>query len=329
MSSDTTSRRGDDPFDAHTAAALAAAPMKKTRRRVTAGQTDAVALAGREQQRVRQGSDAFRFDALLAGAPDGAHGGAQTDGLAPAPGTSAAGELKRPVVAEGRPDLPVAAPMHASAAPRANSDRRPVLTRAELSVAAVLATAAACLVVFAGPLLRGTAGADRGGVRDAAPPLAGPGMPIAATAGASPTGRPDPARTPGRATSLVVQPGMMTAGSKATPVPEAVRGEVFRAYRIAPEDQQRFVACRLIPTALNGDDSPQNVFPTTPWFAGLKARLDRRLTERVAAGEMTMEQAHRELTSDWIAAAHRHYVRNYGEQDEAAARKKEQSLGWR
>jgi hypothetical protein len=111
-------------------------------------------------------------------------------------------------------------------------------------------------------------------------------------------------------------------------VPESVRQKVFAAYGIDPQDN-RHIPIRLIPAALGGTNSEKNVFPVTPWFAGLKARLDGYLVDEVRAGRMTPAQVEAELTSDWIKSCHRHYIRNYGERDTDKARKTEDQLRWK
>jgi hypothetical protein len=173
---------------------------------------------------------------------------------------------------------------------------------------------------------------NRSGVLRGAAPSAPAGANVAVASSSSEPafkpGKPDPAKTPGHATSLVFRPEVAgLLGNAAPAVPEGVRREVFAAYGI-PEGETKYVPCRLIPPSLNGDDSPANVFPVTPWFWNLKARLDKELTTKVAAGAMTVEQAQKELMTDWIAAAHRHYVRNYGENDGDKAKKTEENLRW-
>ena len=74
----------------------------------------------------------------------------------------------------------------------------------------------------------------------------------------------------------------MTLGQ---PVPEEVKQQVFAAYGLAPDEHVK-QAIRLIPAALGGTNGPKNVFPVTPWFAGLKARLDA-LEGKLAPGGAT------------------------------------------
>ncbi len=110
-------------------------------------------------------------------------------------------------------------------------------------------------------------------------------------------------------------------------VPEDVRKQVFKAYGIPAEDTLH-VPVRLIPAAFGGTNGPKNVFPVTPWFAGLKARLDDFLIGQVRSGKMTPAQAEAELTSNWVRTCHIHYIRNYGETDADKARKTEDQLRW-
>ena len=113
------------------------------------------------------------------------------------------------------------------------------------------------------------------------------------------------------------------------PISEENSEKVFAAYGISPADAQAYVIVRLIPVGLGGTDNPANLFPTTPWFAGLKARLDKRLVELVQGNKMRVEQAESELRDNWVRASHRYYIRNYGIDDPNRAREEEDRLKWR
>ena len=158
-----------------------------------------------------------------------------------------------------------------------------------------------------------------------------PGTPAAAQTGiASPgpaavsaepvrsKGLPDPKLTPGE---------REPRPRKRSAITPAAQQKVLRAYGIDSGDTQP-VVCRLIPPEIGGTDSPKNLFVTTPWFAGLKARLDKKLVALVESKEITAEQAEKDLKRDWVKAAHKYYVRNYGEGDRAAAKKKEDENRW-
>jgi hypothetical protein len=140
---------------------------------------------------------------------------------------------------------------------------------------------------------------------------------------------PDPGLTPGQTVpGNALPPNAEALAAAPAPINAEVRAAVLQTYHIPDADAERQVLTYLIPPSLNGADSAANVFPVTPWFADLKRRLDRQLTQKVIRGEVTLAAAQAELKSNWVAAAHRHYVRNYGENDAAEARKKENQLNW-
>jgi hypothetical protein len=196
--------------------------------------------------------------------------------------------------------------------------KRPVL-----AVAAVLTTGAFLLLSYsflrAVPLSRKpkTAAAST----QAAPPAA-PETPAPPTASAASEclkrGLPDPQLTPGTHTADI---------ETENTIPEPVRQSVFAAYGL-PLTDRKYVLCRLIPLGLHGTNAPQNLFPTTPWFATLKKRLDKELIALVEAKKITLRQAQSELTSNWVQSMHGHYIRNYGVSDAEKARLIEDSLSW-
>lgn len=131
-------------------------------------------------------------------------------------------------------------------------------------------------------------------------------------------GLPDPALTPGE------QDEARFADMKIAP---EVRRGVFTRYGLA-QDDRHFVLCRLIPYSLHGTNNPANLFPTTPWFAELKGRLDRFLTTQVSEQKMTISEARTILTTHWVKALHTYNIRNYGESDADRAREIDEMLGW-
>ncbi len=156
-----------------------------------------------------------------------------------------------------------------------------------------------------------------------AAPVTSPGLPSSSDASAPPQaadrkGLPDPALTPGERDSKP---------HKRSNVPPAAQKQVLDAYGVPPGDT-RFVVCRLIPPEIGGTNNTPNLFATTPWFANLKARLDSKLVQLVNSKQITPDQAVADLKSNWVKAAHKHYVRNYGEGTKAGAKQKEDQLRW-
>jgi hypothetical protein len=150
-----------------------------------------------------------------------------------------------------------------------------------------------------------------------------PASPALEPSGATMTrkpGRPDPRLTPGH---------RLAHARTEVKVSEATRLQVLQAYGIDPAGEgAKLVMVRLIPATLGGTEEPANLFPTTPWFVDLKLRLDRYLAGEVRQGRMTVEEAEKVLTDDWVAALHRYHLRNYGHTDADAARQTEQKLAW-
>lgn len=98
---------------------------------------------------------------------------------------------------------------------------------------------------------------------------------------------PDPNLTPGD----VGTPGTTTVFTA------DIQQDILSRYHIDAQNPSR-VVCRLIPAELGGTDDPKNLFPLSPWFAGLKARLDQKLVQEVQQGALTPQQARSELSAD-------------------------------
>ncbi|MGV3724887.1 MAG: hypothetical protein ACO1SX_28640 [Actinomycetota bacterium] len=254
-------------------------------------------------KRVRQSADAFAFNALLNGvvrAPELE----ETEGASVAPGNVDAPLREVEHLTQGATSTAPA--LHRSAAPTSQSgvliaappDRRWLW--AILLVAALAGAVASLMVQVVLPRLK---------ERTASKPPPITLNPLVLR------GLPDAKLTPG------------DLGANSATITPQVRQTVLRAYGVGPEDR-RFVLCPLIPKSLGGSNSSANLFPTTPWFANLKARLDRALTERVRAGRITTDQAIAELRGNWVKAAHSNYIRNYGQRDPAKARSAEDQLNW-
>jgi hypothetical protein len=107
---------------------------------------------------------------------------------------------------------------------------------------------------------------------------------------------PDPMLTPGR----VARNGRDRNG-----VTEEMERHIFSLYQIPWRRRTEFKVDHLIPTELGGADSIDNLWPqslyTRPYNAERKELLTRRLLALIASGEMTLTQAQREISEDWIS----------------------------
>jgi len=251
-------------------------------------------------RRVRRGTDAFAFDALLNGV---ARGPAleppppeATSSHAPVVGYEPCMPEQQIAAASRPPDL--AEPL-GSALPGLTANRRWI--GALVLVAALAGTAASLLVQMVLPRHRG--------ILPEATPAARTLNPLVMR------GLPDPQLTPG------------DLGPSTGSIPPDIRQAVLVSYGISPDDPQ-FVLCALIPKSLGGSERSSNLFPTTRWFANLKARVDAALTAQVLSGGITAGDAMTQLKTNWIKAAHSNYVRNYGRSDASKAKAEEDRLAW-
>jgi hypothetical protein len=128
---------------------------------------------------------------------------------------------------------------------------------------------------------------------------------------------PDPTITPGvvltRDAAAVCQPGYSktvrhTSGK--------LKAFIYREYGITQEQRaggSHFEVDHLISLELGGADVAENLWPqsfdTQPWNARTKDALENRLHALVCAGRLPLEQAQREIATDWIGAYERYVGR--------------------
>lgn len=118
--------------------------------------------------------------------------------------------------------------------------------------------------------------------------------------------RPDPTLTPGAVltddAATICQRGYSktvrhTAGK--------LKAKIYRAYGL-DKTSGHFEVDHLISLELGGADVAENLWPqsydTEPWNAHTKDKLEDRLHALVCAGRLSIEQAQREIATDWIAA---------------------------
>jgi hypothetical protein len=88
-------------------------------------------------------------------------------------------------------------------------------------------------------------------------------------------------------------------------VTEEMERHVFNRYHIEWRRRPEFKVDHLIPLELGGADATDNLWPqslsTRPYNAHRKELLTRRLLARIATGKMTLAQAQKEISEDWIS----------------------------
>ena len=107
---------------------------------------------------------------------------------------------------------------------------------------------------------------------------------------------PDPKLTPGK---------IARKDKDRNGVTEEMERHVFARYHIPWRRRGEFKVDHLIPIELGGADAVDNLWPQSlsprPYNAHRKERLTRRLLALVAAGKMTLAQAQKEISEDWIS----------------------------
>jgi len=134
-------------------------------------------------------------------------------------------------------------------------------------------------------------------------PLAGP---VQADPAHSPI-LPDPKMTPGDVLTMdataVCQPGYAKSVRN---VPQSVKNQVYRQYGVTSRQPHEYEVDHLISLQLGGSNSIRNLWPqsfvTQPLNAYVKDRVENKLHELVCSGQLPLEQAQREIASNWIEA---------------------------
>lgn len=102
-------------------------------------------------------------------------------------------------------------------------------------------------------------------------------------------------------------PGKVARGDKERiGVTEAMERTVFDRYHIPWERRPDFKVDHLIPVELGGADTIDNLWPQSlsikPYNAQRKELLTQRLLVRITSGQMTLAQAQKEISEDWISS---------------------------
>ena len=101
-------------------------------------------------------------------------------------------------------------------------------------------------------------------------------------------------------------PGKVARGAKErSGVTEEMERRVFDRYHIPWLRRPEFKVDHLIPIELGGADTINNLWPqslsTKPYNAQRKELLTQRLVVLITSSEMSLAQAQREISEDWIS----------------------------
>ena len=126
---------------------------------------------------------------------------------------------------------------------------------------------------------------------------------------------PDPVLTPGAIRAVTMaQVCIKGSSGKARNVPNSVKRQVYKAYGIVNAAPGEYEVDHLISLELGGSNDIKNLWPqsyiTTPWNAHLKDKLETRLHALVCRGMLTLEEAQKAISSNWIAAYQKYFGGN-------------------
>ena len=81
---------------------------------------------------------------------------------------------------------------------------------------------------------------------------------------------------------------------------------VYREYGITKHKPGEYEIDHLVSLELGGADVKENLWPqsylTKPWNAHVKDRLENELHRLVCTGDLSLPDAQREITKDWVAS---------------------------
>jgi hypothetical protein len=124
---------------------------------------------------------------------------------------------------------------------------------------------------------------------------------------------PDPTLTPGAVMTMdaavVCAPGY---AKSVRHVPGSVKAKVYAKYGITSHRSGEYEVDHLISLELGDSNDIANLWPqsywTEPWNAHVKDKLEDRLHELVCSGQLSLSEAQREISTDWIAACQRWFA---------------------
>lgn len=120
---------------------------------------------------------------------------------------------------------------------------------------------------------------------------------------------PNATLTPGardsRVTATNVQQTICVRGwaGRTRNVSVATKRKVFKLYRLSWSTHARYEVDHLISLELGGSNDIANLWPQPYWLklgAHQKDKVENYLHHEVCAGRMTLGEAQREITTDWV-----------------------------
>ena len=121
---------------------------------------------------------------------------------------------------------------------------------------------------------------------------------------------PDPKLTPGKPDPKLTTGTLCAKGFRTNSVrnvPQALKAKVYAAYHMSRAKKP--CPCEidhLVSLEIGGSNDQENLWPqpygTKPWNATVKDRLENRLHALVCGGQLSLEEAQKQIAADWISA---------------------------
>lgn len=129
---------------------------------------------------------------------------------------------------------------------------------------------------------------------------------------------PDPSKTPGEANPVLTQQKLCSKSFRTGPyrkVPQSLKNQVYKLYGAVNHKgvcagKEGCEVDHLISLEIGGANTIKNLWPEPypgTWGAHTKDKLENRLHKLVCAKTITLEEAQKAISTDWIAA-YRKYI---------------------
>ena len=130
-------------------------------------------------------------------------------------------------------------------------------------------------------------------------------QPALTSAQQRPSYLPNPKLTPGA--TVKIGKDSLCAGSETVDgsLSISLKRKVFELYGMRTESAVPHNIDHLIPVSLGGSNAIENLWPqplSGEWSYSQKNKLERRLRKLVCSGELDLETAQREISTDWVSA---------------------------
>ncbi len=128
------------------------------------------------------------------------------------------------------------------------------------------------------------------------------------------TEKPDSRFTPGAVIATARNQVCSPSTEASAAIPAAMKSRVLQLYGVVSGPSDAYEVDYLITPELGGATDIRNLWPEpydhTEWNARVKDHLENRLREMVCHGDLDLDTAQRDISTDWIAAYKKYFHTN-------------------